>query len=181
MKITSYIFLLLLISASTAWADEKQNAFSPRQGATELVVKTIGEAERSVCVAAYSFTSEPIAQALIDAHGKGVDVTVVLDKSQRKQKRSLYHRLKERGIPTRINDNYAIMHNKFMVIDEKVLQLGSFNYTKAAEKRNAENVLVVRRNKKVIRSYADQCRKLWEEADQEDGVTEGTTYPTWGK
>jgi hypothetical protein len=183
MRLFLSLFLLFL-SADFSYADEKlhNHAFSPRQGATELVVKTIGEAEQSVCVAAYSFTSEPIAQALIDAHGKGVDVTVVLDKSQRKQKRSLYHRLKDSGIPTRINDNYAIMHNKFMVIDEKVLQLGSFNYTKAAEKRNAENVLVVRRNKKVIRSYADQCRKLWDEADQEDGATQATMpYPTGGK
>lgn len=178
MRIFCLVFLLLLASYPAHSSDAKENAFSPRQGATELVVKTIGEAEQSICVTAYSFTSEPIAQALIDAHNNGVDVLVVLDKSQRKQKKSLYHYLLENGVPTRINDNYAIMHNKFMVIDNKILQLGSFNYTKAAEKRNAENVLVVRRNKKVVQSYASQCQKLWDEADAEESETIAQTVET---
>ena len=52
-------------------------AFSPARGATALVVKTIGEAKHSVRVAAYSFTSKPIAEALLSAHRRGIDVEVV--------------------------------------------------------------------------------------------------------
>ncbi|MBI3440910.1 MAG: phospholipase D family protein [Proteobacteria bacterium] len=139
-----------------------EDAFSPRQGATELVVKTINEAKKSVHVAAYSFTSKPIAEALITAHDKGVDVEVVLDKSQRNGRMVQY--IKDHGIPTRINDHYAIMHDKFIVIDEKTLELGSFNYTAAAEKRNAENVLVLHGAGKIVEDYSKQWEKLWGEA-----------------
>jgi len=139
------------------------DAFSPRQGATELVVSTIDKARQSVRVAAYSFTSHSIADALVQAHQRGVDVEVVLDKSQRK--RSLAGFLKENGVPVRINSHYAIMHNKFMIIDGKVLELGSFNYTKSAEEKNAENVLVLRNRTKIIKDYTTQWQKLWDEGE----------------
>lgn len=167
MRKLAIIFVLLYLLVENAFARPVNNesAFSPRQGATKLVIKTVGEAKESLCMAAYSFTSQPIADALVAAHKRGVALSVVLDKSQRTQKRSLYNFLEENDVPTRINDHYAIMHNKFMVIDNKILQLGSFNYTAAAEKRNAENVLVIKHNKRVVASYAAQCKKLWEEAE----------------
>lgn len=137
-------------------------AFSPRQGATNLVVKTIGEARKSIHVAAYSFTSKPIADALIADHDRGIDVDVVLDKSQRE--RSMAGYIEAHGIPTRINSKYAIMHDKFMVIDGNTVELGSFNYTAAAEKSNAENVLVIRGSDKEAKDYDNQWKKLWAEA-----------------
>lgn len=140
-------------------------AFSPRQGATELVVETIEEAKEVIHVAAYSFTSDPIAEALVNAQKRGVEVKVILDKSQRKSPHSNYNYLKEQGVPVRINSHYAIMHNKFMVIDRKMVELGSFNYTKAAEEKNAENVLVVRHSPQVVKDYSRQWIKLWREAE----------------
>jgi phosphatidylserine/phosphatidylglycerophosphate/cardiolipin synthase-like enzyme len=137
--------------------------FSPKQGSTNHIVGMIEMAEKSICVAAYSFTSEPIAKALIAAHHRGVDVKIVLDKSQRTAKYSSYFMLKELDVPTRINANYAIMHNKFLIIDDNVLQTGSFNYTKAAELNNAENVIILS-NSKVIKQYMQQWQKLWDEA-----------------
>ena len=161
-------FIAILIVSAPALADSSitlDDAFSPHQGATELVIKAIGEAKKSVHVAAYSFTSRPIAAALVATHDKGVDVEVVLDKSQRNGWVVGY--LNDHKIPTRINYKYAIMHDKFMVIDEKTLELGSFNYTRAAEDKNAENVLVIHGSDKVIKDYSKQWKKLWEEAGEE--------------
>ena len=62
--------------------------FSPKGGCTEAVVKELGAAKSTVFVQAYSFTSAPIAKALVDAHKRGVDVRVILDKSQRSAKYS---------------------------------------------------------------------------------------------
>ena len=89
MSNCAYILSLLLVLAApsiTAYADDItiQDAFSPHQGATTLIVRTISEARKSIWVAAYSFTSHPIAEALVDAHNKGIDVQVVMDKSQRR-------------------------------------------------------------------------------------------------
>lgn len=162
------IFLLALIlfcSVASAREPSTADAFSPKQGATALVVKTINKAKATICVAAYSFTSKPIANALVSAQQHGVNVRVVLDKSQRRGRGSLLRFLKEHQVPTRINDRYAIMHDKFMLIDNKTLELGSFNYTKSAEEKNAENVLVLH-NKKVIRDYSQQWLKLWNEGKE---------------
>lgn len=141
-------------------------AFSPNGGGTELIVKAISEARQSIKVAAYSFTSKPIAQALVDAHKKGIEIEVVLDKSQNRERYTSATFLANMGVPVRIDSRYAIMHNKFMIIDEKNVELGSFNYTKAAEEKNAENVLVIRNNPQLATSYSQNWRKLWDESEE---------------
>jgi phosphatidylserine/phosphatidylglycerophosphate/cardiolipin synthase-like enzyme len=118
--------------------------FSPKGGCTEAVVRELGAAQQSVLVQAYSFTSAPIAKALVEAHKRGVKVEVILDKSQRTEKYSEADFLVNLGIPVRIDAKHAIAHNKIMVIDGETVITGSFNFTKAAEEHNAENLLVIR-------------------------------------
>ena len=139
-------------------------AFSPKQGATKLIINTIKNSEKSIFVAAYSFTSKPIADALVEAYQNGIDVKIVLDKSQRTAKYSAFLEVKNLGIPIRINSKYAIMHNKFMIVDGKILQTGSFNYSQAAENSNAENVLIISDNTKVVKQYTQKWLELWNEA-----------------
>lgn len=166
MKICHLCLLIIICLSNEAFANPSfEYAFSPRQGATELIIKTIDGAKKSIRVAAYSFTSAPIAKALLTAHKKGIDVKIVLDKSQRTAKYTSYTFLKNQGVPVRINNKYAIMHNKFMIIDGDTVEIGSFNYTKAAEEKNAENVFVINNAGKVAIDYAAQWQKLWNEAE----------------
>ena len=130
-----------------------QVAFSPKGGATELVVKTIRHAQKFILVQAYSFTSAPIAQALAQAEERGVDVRVILDKSQKTGRYSVVTFLKNHGIPTWIDSQHAIAHNKVMVIDGVTVITGSFNFTKAAETKNAENVIMLHDNPKLAAIY----------------------------
>lgn len=140
-------------------------AFSPDMGATDLVVKAIGEARKTLRVAAYSFTSKPIAQTLLDAHKRGIDVRVVVDKSQAKARYSSATFLANVGIPIRIDYKYAIMHNKFIIVDDANIELGSFNYTKAAEEKNAENAMVLRNDPPVVKQYDAEWERLWGESE----------------
>lgn len=117
--------------------------FSPHGGCTDAVVAQLQGAHDSVIVQAYSFTSVPIAKALLEAHKRGVNVQVILDKSQRTEKYSSATFLHNSGIPTFIDAAHAIAHNKVMVIDGQIVITGSFNFTKAAEESNAENLLVI--------------------------------------
>ncbi len=103
-------------------------------------------------VQAYSFTSAPLAKALLSAHRRGIRVEVVLDKSQRSQRYSSATFLANSGIPTFIDDEHAIAHNKVMIIDRQTVITGSFNFTKAAEERNAENLLIMR-SRELARIY----------------------------
>ena len=137
------VLLSLLLALNAFAADNIQVFFSPKGGCTEAVVENIEKAKTTVFVQAYSFTSAPIAKALVDAHRRGVNVEVILDKSQRTEKYSGADFLLHEGVPTFIDDKHAIAHNKIMVIDGHTVLTGSFNFTKAAEENNAENLLVI--------------------------------------
>ena len=117
--------------------------FSPNGGCTEAVVRELNRARETVLVQAYSFTSAPIAKAMVNAFRRGVDVQVILDESQRSDRYSSADLVTHARIPTFIDAKHAIAHNKIIVIDGETVLTGSFNFTKAAEEHNAENLLVI--------------------------------------
>ena len=86
---------------------------------------------------------------MIDAHKRGVDVQVVVDKSQKSEKYTSATFLANMRIPVRVDSKHAIEHNKFIVVDGLHVENGSFDYTSAAEMKNAENVLVNWNNPKL--------------------------------
>ncbi len=132
--------------------------FSPNGGCTEAIADALNGAKTSVLVQAYSFTSKPIANALVDAHKRGVSVQVILDKSNVGERYSSADFVAHAGIPTYIDDKHPIAHNKVMVIDAQVVITGSFNFTKAAETENAENLLVINST-----DLAAKYTKNWQE------------------
>ena len=117
--------------------------FSPEGGCTAAVVESLTHAKQSVLVQAYSFTSAPIAKALVDARRRGVKIQVILDGSQETEKYSSADFIAHAGIRCYLDKAHAIAHNKVMVIDGGTIITGSFNFTKAAEEHNAENLLVI--------------------------------------
>jgi phosphatidylserine/phosphatidylglycerophosphate/cardiolipin synthase-like enzyme len=134
---------LALLLAFTSYAAEIKVFFSPDGGCTDAITNELAKAKRSVLVQAYSFTSAPIAKAVVDAHKRGVKVAVLLDTSQRSEKYSSADFLKNAGVPTYIDAKHRIAHNKVMVIDGQTVITGSFNFTKGAEESNAENLLII--------------------------------------
>jgi phosphatidylserine/phosphatidylglycerophosphate/cardiolipin synthase-like enzyme len=140
-------------------------AFSPNGGGAALVVKAIGEAKKTIKVQAYSFTNTDIAKALVDASKRGVNVRVVLDKSQETEKYTSATFLANAGVPVRIDDEFAIAHSKIMIMDDENIVTGSFNFTKAAEERNAENVLVIRGNKELAKLYVQNWQWRWDASE----------------
>jgi phosphatidylserine/phosphatidylglycerophosphate/cardiolipin synthase-like enzyme len=143
------ILPLLFVSTCSVADNFSTNAsykvcFTPKEQCANLIVTTINQAQKQVLVQAYSFTSAPIARALVNAHKRGVDVRVILDKSQfRERGFSSARFFSDYGIPILIDYQPSIAHNKVIIIDQKIVITGSFNFTRAAEKRNAENVIVI--------------------------------------
>lgn len=121
--------------------------FSPNGGATATLVDTLRYAKQSIYVQAYSFTSVPIAEALIAAHRRGIHVEVILDKSDKTGKGSVLPMLVNSGITVFIDNMHAIAHNKIMILDKATVFTGSFNFTNAAEHNNAENSISLRDEK----------------------------------
>jgi phosphatidylserine/phosphatidylglycerophosphate/cardiolipin synthase-like enzyme len=156
--ITSWIFF----PAPSILSDEKSPSwevyFSPNGECTNAIIRELSKAQNTVLVQAYSFTSAPIAKALLDAHKRGIKVEVILDKSQRTQSYSSATFLFNVGIPVRIDAQHSIAHNKVMIIDGETVITGSFNFTKAADEKNAENLLIIR-DKELALLYT----KNWQE------------------
>jgi phosphatidylserine/phosphatidylglycerophosphate/cardiolipin synthase-like enzyme len=128
--------------------------FSPKGGCTEAVVEEIGRAQHEIQMQAYSFTSKDIAGALVDAHRRGVKITVVLDKSLLKEHSPAADEVADDSIPTYIDAQHAIAHNKIILIDGQTIITGSFNFTNQAEHSNAENLLVIHGRAKLYAAYA---------------------------
>lgn len=118
--------------------------FTPGGDCTDLIVDQISKAKSEILVQAYSFTSTPIAKAMVDAHKRGIKVEAILDKSQRKEKFTSATFLANSRIPTYIDASHAIAHNKVMILDKEIVITGSFNFTKAAQEKNAENLLIIK-------------------------------------
>ena len=150
--------LLLILLATPALADV-QVAFSPGN-AEQTVIAAIDSAQRTIHLAAYSFTSRPIAQALLAAKARGVEVAAVMDKIDEGKVARLLP-----GIPVRIDRWYAIQHNKFLVIDGQTVETGSFNYSHRAATVNAENVVVLRDMPDVAARYEQEWRRMWNESE----------------
>lgn len=87
---------------------------------------------------------DDIRNALIDAHNRGVDVKVVMEKDNVNGIGSEYYNLKAAGVSAKWDSNSALMHDKFMVVDGKVLLTGSFNWSTSAVDSNNENLVVIR-------------------------------------
>lgn len=142
------VCIFVALCSITGWAGETytvstQVYFSPDGGAQDAIVRELNNAKKSVFVQAYSFTNKPIAKALVDAHKRGVDVYIILDKSNLSAKYSAADFTDHSGVPTYIDDKHAIAHNKVMIIDKETVITGSYNFTKGAEYNNAENLLVI--------------------------------------
>jgi len=127
--------------------------FSPKGGCLDALIAEVKKARREILVQAYSFTSDELTLALVEAKHRGVHVDVVLDKSNEVERYSDLHLFLDRGLAPLIDSEHAIAHNKIMIIDERILATGSFNFTHQAEHQNAENLLIIRGSPLLVQQY----------------------------
>lgn len=146
-------------------------AFSPHGGGTELVISTINSANKTIRMSTYSFTEPAIGKALLNAHKRGVDVAIVVDKEHNGRRQngapSVAKFLSENGVKVFLTRAYAIQHNKVVIVDGETVQTGSFNFSRAAQNSNAENVLVISRCPKLASQYLGDWEKLYRSANGE--------------
>lgn len=132
--------------------------FTPPSGCSAVIERAISKAVSSIYVQAYGMTSPTIADALIKAHERGVKVRVLLDKSNLKDKWSKRSVLVDAGVDVGIDKVPGIAHNKIIVIDQETVITGSYNFTRAADSRNAENVIIIN-DKLVANEYLQNWLK----------------------
>jgi phosphatidylserine/phosphatidylglycerophosphate/cardiolipin synthase-like enzyme len=144
---------------------EVEVAFTPGDAIDNLIIGAIGGAKRQVLVHAFTFTHRRIAQALVAARRRGVDVSVLADREQaRAVPQNVLADLVAGGVAVWLDGNFQNAHNKVIVIDpdepHPITITGSYNYTIAAQRHNAENVVVLRDNAPIAKAYRDNWRRL---------------------
>jgi len=117
--------------------------FSPEDAILDRLLELLREADKSVEFLAYAFTTDTIGETLLELHQAGVAVRGVVEESQISATGSETPRLRQAGLDVRLDSNPANMHHKVFLLDNKIVFLGSYNFTRSAEEKNDENVLII--------------------------------------
>lgn len=169
-------FCLLAVMPVHAFQTPQPNAgvstdiqvfFTPGDDAAGSIIKAINSARQQVLVQAFSFTHPGIAQALIAAHQRGVEVKLIADLDQtRKIRQNRIAEMAAAGVPVWLDGEHNGAHNKVMIIDADSANVaeigvitGSYNFTNAAQYKNAENVLLLRANRSLAKAYQRNWQK----------------------
>ena len=142
--------------------------FSPKGGIEQQILTSIGGAVGTIEMAAYAFTNVNIANALLDATKRGVKVALVMDRSETKgPQASLHDELEKAGTAIRlISPPGGIMHDKFIIVDGKNVEWGSYNYTGRAENTNFENATFLS-NGNLAQKYHSDFVSIYNQATPE--------------
>lgn len=159
MKHKLFLLFLLTVKHAFCYQADVSVCFSPHGNCCIKVIKAIGDAKTSVYVQAYSFTHNDIAEALVKAKKRGLEVTVYIDKGRDKETHSKTHKLRENDVPVILQEQYkrGLAHNKIMIIDDELVITGSFNWTKNAL-RNEENINFIK-SKEIAKVYIENWHK----------------------
>lgn len=128
--------------------------------AMNRVEKIIDSAASSIDIAMYTFSNKKIANRLIAAKKRGVDITVVIDsRTASSASKNLIELLKKEDIDIRISKNIELLHHKYLYVDKKLLLFGSCNFTKAAFSKNSEIVIIIHKLSKRERRFMGKTIK----------------------
>lgn len=156
---------LLTLSCLAHAEPSVEVGFSPEGSARQLVLKTIGGAQHSIQMLAYAFQAPDIAQALVDAKKRGVEVRIVVDhkRNRNKPSKAAMDLVTGNGVELRTNSHYHIHHDKAIIVDGHTVETGSFNFAPSAETMNSENVVVIRGMPDVARQYLAHWQSRWDQ------------------
>jgi phosphatidylserine/phosphatidylglycerophosphate/cardiolipin synthase-like enzyme len=160
LVIIAFIFLSMIqpicVAEKFAPRSSFDICFTPGEKCQEKIIQVIRDAKKEILVQAYSFSDLSIASALILAQVRGVNVKILLDKSQLNSKSSLIPYFIANKIYLKIDNEPIIAHNKIIIADRAIVVGGSYNFTYAAKNKNAENVTLIYDPK-----FAEKFVKYW--------------------
>ncbi len=136
--------------------------FSAIMDCSSIIQQYIMRANHSIYVMVYSFTQDRLGRALVDAARRGVEVLVIVEERQVSEY-SEVERLRNAGVKVFLDGNPFLMHHKVAIIDGVFVITGSYNWSRSAEERNDEN-LVVLRGEHVATLFIEEFNRVLSEA-----------------
>ncbi len=131
----------------------------------EALIQRINDAQQTIHIASFEFNLTPVAEALIAAHQRGVEVEWVTDDeygiyADEEDDHGQFQMLERAGIEVRSDDRVALMHNKFWIFDDQTVWTGSTNITVNGNFRNNNNVLIIE-SPAVAAIYEREFAEMW--------------------
>jgi len=143
---------------------DREICFSPDEPCDVKLAKFVMSAEKTLDIAIYDLNLAPLAGHFLDAAKKGLKVRILVDRKQAATEKSLVPKLVESGADVRLGKQRGIMHNKFVIVDGRMIETGSFNYTNGAAFANNENQIYLA-DPAIVKRYRDRFEELWERSD----------------
>ena len=135
--------------------------FSPDDGVQPVLVDIISEAQESIYFLAFSFTADPLGDAIRARAEEGVTVAGVMDEDQvASNVGTEFDPFQQAGLDVYRDGNPGQMHHKTMIIDESIVIFGSYNFTNSAETRNDENLVVIY-NKAIAAQFIEEFQRVY--------------------
>jgi phosphatidylserine/phosphatidylglycerophosphate/cardiolipin synthase-like enzyme len=135
--------------------------FSPQDGTLEQLLRAVNSAQESIYFMAYSFTSDELAEAMVEKARSGVTVRGVFDKDQYHSNLGTeFDNLLDAGLDVRLDGNPRLMHHKVIIIDQMIVITGSYNFSNNAEHNNDENTLIIH-DPGVAAAYMTEFQKIY--------------------
>lgn len=173
MKTLIGFFLSLFVALNTLSGEDQSSSkaetrvyFSPKGGCTEALINEIEHSTKEVLMLVNAFDSESIAGALSKAAARGIKVRIISDKHkvEHSEQRHLLKNLMIAGVEVRLDGAHETAHNKVLIVDDKAVCTGSFNFTKQSEEENAENILVIR-SPDIVHQYQENWQKHYDHSE----------------
>jgi phosphatidylserine/phosphatidylglycerophosphate/cardiolipin synthase-like enzyme len=117
--------------------------FSPEDGVAKYVLTELQKAKKSIRFMAFSFTADPIAQALIAQAKTGITVQGVFERQNATGTGAAFAELQSGGVDVLEDGNCYILHHKTIIIDDTIVITGSYNFTSSAERSNDESLVII--------------------------------------
>jgi phosphatidylserine/phosphatidylglycerophosphate/cardiolipin synthase-like enzyme len=137
--------------------------FSPEDGVAKHVLQRLNAAKHSIHFMTFSYTEDTISDAMIAKRKAGLEVRGVFEKQNAGGSGADFNRLKQGGVDVLEDGNCYILHHKVIVIDERTVITGSYNFTGSAERDNDENLVIVD-DPNLARAYLDEFERVYAQA-----------------
>ncbi|MEM1031183.1 MAG: phospholipase D-like domain-containing protein [Myxococcota bacterium] len=137
-----------------------QTCFSPGDGPVREIQERLHRAREAVDICVFTITDDRLAKSILACHRRGVPVRVISDDDKAHDRGSDIRRLRDAGVPVRVDQSEHHMHHKFALFDRRTLLTGSYNWTRSAARFNREHVVFLD-DPGLVRTFGDHFEELW--------------------
>ncbi len=134
--------------------------FAPEDNVERIINSRLEKAKKSIRFMAFSFTSDVLAESMISKFKQGLTVEGVFERKGSNSEHSEYTKMIIEGLPVVKDKNHRIMHHKVIIIDDTIVITGSFNFSKNANRKNDENILVIE-SPQIAAKFLEEFKRIY--------------------